>query len=309
MADQNLLGDVADQLKDQLQDKLDPGKLLSEGNLKKKRGAFLTCFIAGFLLVLLSLGAAIAYNATRVDLLKQGVDRYVVGQGILSQSDADGFVTDTLDYLTGIKSAWEPAVTIAGHRVGVPEAFKTHMATVKGWVDRAAGILLAGAAIVLLLLSRALIGAKGSRKSPFSVGGYYLGVGVPLLAAAGLGLWGTLNFDGLWSWVHTALIPDGIFSAGEEIMKLFPVEVFSGYLQPVAVTFGICIAVTLALPLLLKPLSALLTAAFGKNGSRGGTAARKSGAAKTATKKTPATRAGAKKPAARKPATRKNTAD
>ena len=286
---------IADNLKDQLGDKLDPGKLLSERNLKKKRGVFLTCLIAGLLLMLLAMGVSIAYNATRVDLFKAGVDQYVVGQGVLSQSDSDAFVNDTLDYLTGIKTLWEPAVTVAGHRIGVPEAFKTHMATVKGWVESAKGILLAGAAIVLLLLGRSLIGVKGG-KSPFSVGGYYIGAGVPLLLAVGLGLWGYFGFDSMWAWVHRLLIPDGIFPAGEEIMKLFPVEVFGGYLQPVAVTFAVCAGIVLVLPLLLWPLSRLLTNLFGKQAAkartggakRGGTAHRSTArkTTKTTTKKT-----------------------
>ena len=294
MADNNVLGNIADNLKNQLGDKLDPGKLLSEGNLKKKRGAFLTCLIAGLLLMLLAMGAAIAYNVTRVDLLKAGVNQYVVGQNIISQSDADSFVNDTMDYLTGIKSVWEPAVTIAGHRVGVPDAFKAHMANVKGWVESATGVLLAGAAIALLLLGRSLVGVKGSSKSSFSVGGYYLGAGIPLVAALGLGLWGMLNFDGLWAWLHAAIIPDGIFAAGEEVMKLFPVEVFSGYLQPVATTFAICAGVVLVLPLLLWPLSKLLTQWFGK-----GTGSRKT-AAKTTTRKTAATKTTQRKTTAKK---------
>ncbi len=290
MADNDILGNIADGLKDQLGDKLDPGKVFSEGNLKKKRGAFLTCLIAGLLLMLLALGASIAYNATRVDLLKQGMQTYVVEPGIVSESDATAFVNDTLDYLTGIKSVWEPAVTIGDHRVGVPDAFKAHMATVKGWVDSAKGVLLAVAAIALLLLGRAMIGTKGAKKGPFSVGGYYLGAGVPLLLVAGVGLWGYLNFDGLWGWVHQAFIPDGIFAAGEEIMKLFPVELFSGYLLPVGTTFAIGAGIVLALPLLLWPLSKLLTGLFGKGGQgsakRSASGTRKSGTRKPAAKKT-----------------------
>ena len=185
-------------------------------------------------------------------------------KNVVSQSDADAFVNDTLDYLTGIKTVWEPAITIGDHRVGVPDAFKTHMATVRGWVENAKAVLLAGAAIVLLLLGRALIGVKGSSKSAFSVGGYYLGAAIPLALGACVGLWGVLNFDGLWMWVHETLIPDGIFAADEEIMKLFPVELFASYLKPVGITFAICVAVVLALPLILVPLSKLLTAMFGK---------------------------------------------
>lgn len=274
MAQDERLGNIPDTLKDRFGEKIDPSKVFSEGNLKKKRGAFWTCFLIGLLLVLLSLGVALGLNVTRVDLLKQGVDTHVVATGILSQSDADAFVTDTLDYLTGIKSLWEPAVTIGGFRVGVPEAFKAHMATVKGWVDSAKAILLAGAAIVLLLLSRVLVGVKGSRRSPFSVGGYHLGAAIPLLLLVGVGVWGYLDFDSLWAWVHTVFIPDGIFSATEQIMQLFPVEVFSGYLQPVAISFGIGAGIVLALPLLLWPLSKLLTALFGKAPARRRTGSR-----------------------------------
>ena len=235
--------------------------------------------------MLLSLAGSIAYNATKVSLLKEGVDRTVVASGLISQSDADAFVTDTLDYLTGVKTVWEPAITVGDHRIGVPDAFKTHMATVKGWVESAKAVLLGGAAIVLLLLGRALIGAKGSKKSKFSVGGYYLGAAVPLALIAAVGVWGALDFEGLWGWIHQTLIPDGIFGAGEEIMKLFPVELFAGYLQPVGITFAICVAVVLALPLVLVPLGKLLTALFGsgKSSGRGG-----SGRKATSTRKTSA---------------------
>jgi len=283
MAENDILGNITDNLKDQLGDKLDPSKVFSEGNLKKKRGAFWTCFIAALLLMLLALAGAIAYNVTKVSLFKDAVNQYVVAQGVVSQSDADAFVNDTLDYLTGIKTVWEPAVTIGDHRIGLPEAFKTHMANVKVWVENAKTILLAGAAIVLLLLGRALIGVKGSKKSPFSAGGYYFGAAIPLLLAAGIGLWGYFNFNGLWSWIHQTFIPDGIFGAGEEIMKLFPVQMFASYLQPVGITFGILAAIVLALPLLLWPLSKLLTELFGKKGSSDSAATRHRAASRKTT--------------------------
>jgi len=280
MTKHDIPGNVTDNLKGQWTDKLDPGKVLSEGNLKKKRGAFWTCLLIGLLLIVLSFGVALALNVTRLDLLKQGVDTHVVGRGIVSQADADAFVNDTLDYLTGIKTLWEPAVTIGGFRIGVPETFKTHMATVKGWVDSAKAVLLGCAAIVLLLLTRALIGVKGSKKSPFSTGGYYLGAFIPLALLVGLGLWGYFDFDGFWAWIHRAFIPDGIFSAMEPIMQLFPVEVFSGYLQPIATTFAICTGITLLLPLLLWPLSRLLTAVLGSSAGTGRSQRKRTGTRK-----------------------------
>lgn len=306
MADNSALGNIAGELKDQLGDRVDPGKMLSEANLKKKRGAFWTCLIAAALLVLLALAGSIAYNATRVSLFRDAVNQHVVAAGLISQSDADAFVNDTLDYLTGIKTVWEPAITVGDHRIGVPETFKAHMATVKGWVENAKAVLLAGAAIVLLLLSRAMVGVKGARRGPFSVGGYYLGAAIPLMLIAGVGLWGYLNFDGLWDWVHRTLIPDGIFDAGEEIMQLFPVSMFASYLKPVAITFGIGAAIVLALPAVLWPLSRLLTNLLGKKGASGGgssgstgrrTAARRTTAAagKTAARKTAAKKTGGAK--------------
>lgn len=290
MAD-NILESLADDLKDQAKEKLDPKKALSEGNLKKKRGAFWTCFIAALLLIVLSAAAALYWNGTKVSLFQQGLNQAVVAQGVISEADATAFANETLDYLTGIRSQWEPAVTIADHRIGIPETFKTHMATVKGWVSAFTGVMIAGLGIVVVLLLRALIGSKNGRKSPFSLGGWYLGAALPLLLLGGVGVWGLLNFNGLWNWVHATFIPDGIFSAADEIMKLFPVELFQSYLKPVGVTFGILAAVVLALPLLLKPLSALLTNLLGKRtvtrrSTTRRTTARRSTAKRRTTRKT-----------------------
>ena len=283
MAQNNVLGSITDSIKDQLEDKVDPSKVFSEGNLKKKRGAFLTCLIAALLLMLLAMAGSLAYNVTKVSLLKEAVNQSIVVQGLVSQSDADAFVNDTMDYLTGVKTVWEPAITIGDHRIAVPDAFKIHMATVKGWVDSAKAILLAIAAIVLVLLWRALVGTKGSKKSPFSVGGYYLGAGIPLVLTLGVGLWGYLDFNGLWAWVHTTFIPDGIFAAGEEIMKLFPITLFQHYLVPVGTTFAILAGIVLVLPLILVPLSLLLTALFGKRGSNSASSGKRTTTRKTTT--------------------------
>ena len=283
MAQNNVLGSITDSIKDQLEDKVDPSKVFSEGNLKKKRGAFLTCLIAALLLMLLAMAGSLAYNVTKVSLLKEAVNQSIVVQGLVSQSDADAFVNDTMDYLTGVKTVWEPAITIGDHRVAVPDAFKTHMATVKGWVDSAKAILLAVAAIILLLLWRSLVGTKGSKKSPFSVGGYYLGAGIPLVLALGIGVWGYLDFNGLWAWVHTTFIPDGIFAAGEEIMKLFPLTLFEHYLAPVGTTFSILAGIVLVLPLILVPLSLLLTALLGKHGSTSASSSKRKTTRKTTT--------------------------
>lgn len=284
---EGMVENIGGNLKEKLEDKADPGKVFSEGNLKKKRGAFWTCLIAGLLLIALALGAAVYYNATKVSLLETGivdnVDLDAVG---MDASSAKSFAVSTLAYLQGTVSSWEPVIVIGDHIMPIPDSFKTHMETVKGWVSSAVAVLLAGLGIVIVLLGRALIGVKGSKKSSFSIGGYYLGAGIPLALILGIGLWGYFSFDSLWSVLHKTLIPDGIFNAGEPIMQLFPVGLFAGYLQPVTITFAILAGVVLVLPLILAPLSKLLTNLLGKKrvGSstpRKTTARRASGASRS----------------------------
>lgn len=242
----------------------DPGRALRARTRKRKRNAFITCLLAGLLLMLLAMGASVAQNALRADLLKAGVDGTVVARGLLSQRDADAFVYGTIDYVSGTSDVWEPSVSVAGLRLSVPDTFRSHMAEVKGWVESAKVILTGMGAAALLLLGRAVLGSRSGRRL-FSVGGYYAGAGIPLLLALGAGLWGALDFDSLWMWVHRVLIPGGIFPAGEQIMQLFPVELFGGYLQPVALTFALYAGAVLLLPLLLGPLSRRRTAEAGNN--------------------------------------------
>ena len=287
MADNNgILDDLKDSVADKLEDKLDPSKVFSEGNLKKKRGAFWTCFIAALLLVALAFAGSLAYNATKVSLFRDGITNNVDLTALgISESSAESFATSTIAYLQGTVSAWEPVIVMGDHVMPIPDTFKAHMATVKGWVSSATAVLLAGAAIVLVLLGRAMIGTKGSKRSPFSLGGYYLGAAIPLLALVGVGAWGYFNFDGLWAWVHQTFIPDGIFDAAEPIMQLFPLGLFSGYLKPVGITFGICAAVILVLPLILKPLSSVTTSLFGKRAASKSRSSRSTTRRKTSTAK------------------------
>ncbi len=264
MAD-NILGDITENIVDDLKDKVDPSKLFTESNLEKKRNSFWTCLIAAFLLMALALGASIYYNATKVSLLTDGIQQNVDLASLgLDEGTAKSFAVSTLAYLQGNTQEWAPTIVVGDHIMPIPQTFKDHMATVKGWVSSATAVLLAGLGVVVVLLGRALIGTKGGKKSSFSLGGYYLGALVPLALVGGLLLWGVVDFNGLWGAVHKLLIPDGIFNAAEPIMQLFPVQLFAGYLQPVALTFAILAAVVLVLPLLLAPLSKLLTSLFGK---------------------------------------------
>ncbi len=309
--DKNILGDIVgnigDSLKDQLEDKMDPSKVFSEGNLKKKRGAFWTCLIAGLLLMVLALGAAVYYNGTKVSLLEEGIVTHVDLAAVgMDASSAKNFAVSTLAYLQGTVSSWEPVLVIGDHIMPIPESFKTHMETVRGWFTSATAVLLAGLGIVVVLLGRALIGTKGSKKGSFSVGGYYIGALVPLLLIGGIGAWGYFNFDSLWATLHKFLIPDGIFDVAEPIMQLFPVGLFQGYLQPVAITFGVLALIVLVLPVILAPLSKLLTNLFGKKSGSSTSATRRAATRKTTTRKASSTRSTAAKTSRKTSTTKKS---
>ena len=219
----------------------------------KQKKAFLLCMTVAFLLTLLAAVGAVVCNMIRTELFRNAMNDALVAPGLVSMEDADAFARQTVDYLAGRQAIWEPDVTLNGRHVDVPEAFSAHMANVKRWVGYA-GILLAGlAAIALLLLWRVMAGARSGKRG-FSFWGYGLGALIPLGTLAGFGLWSSLDFQGMWAWLHRTFIPDGIFSAQEDIMRLFPLEVFASYLRPVAITFGACMAVVLLLPWLMKAL-------------------------------------------------------
>ena len=246
---------------------------LSASQLQKKSGAFLTCLIAGFLLVALALGAAVYLHAARVDtfetLLLQNLDPQALGT---DEGSIRSFARETIFYITGAQETWNPQITVAGLPASgfIPQSFYDHMKTVQSAVKSAQAAFWAGAGIVVALLGYAVIGAKkGAKKGvkkgtkgggqlSFSLGGYYVGAGVALLLILGIGLWSYLDFQGFWAVLHQYLIPDGIFSAAEPIMQLFPLEMFAGYLEPVFMTFGLFAVGILLLPLILFPVSKLL---------------------------------------------------
>jgi hypothetical protein len=224
----------------------------AQGNLRsshaRKRAAFWLCFLAGFLLTLVSFLGAIVYRAGDAALFSAGVNRYVVSYGILSQADADTFAAQTMAYLNGERSDWAPQVRYADHALVIPQAFTAHMATVRSWLRFARWALPFAAvmAVGLAALGFALSGRRGARRFP--LGGYALGWVFPLLLALGMGLWVALDFSGFWAWLHHAFIPDGIFNAQEEIMQLFPLMLFAAYIAPVGVTFGLFAGASLLLP-------------------------------------------------------------
>lgn len=221
------------------------------------RGAFFRCFLASFLLVLVAAGACVYFNAVDRQLfetaLLENVDYAALGM------DADSmrsFAEETILFLTDAQDSWEPSITVAGFPASrfIPQDFRDHMVTVKGWVSAASTLLVCGAAAAVLLLAWAL--ATSGRRGGFSMQGYYAGTLLPLLLIAGVGLWASLDFSGMWEMLHRTLIPDGIFPADELVMRLFPETLFSAYLPPVMLMLVLMLAAVLVLPLILSPVSA-----------------------------------------------------
>lgn len=249
---------IGEQIKESLGDKLNPSEVFSARNLKKQRGSFWTCFIAAFLLVLLATVGAIYIHLINVnmfeDALLQNVDYKSLGT---DESSVRSFARETIFFLTDGQASWNPQITVSGLPAGsfIPQAFRDHMQTVKDGVTYAKTTLIGLAAIVLVLLGRAMTG-KGKRG--FSIGGYYLGAVIPLAVIVGVGLWAYLDFDSMWMMLHKTLIPDGIFPADERVMVLFPVSLFEAYLYPITKTYGILIGAILLLPLILAPISKLM---------------------------------------------------
>ena len=214
------------------------------------------CFLAGLLTTLSALFGSVAVCAARTDLFRDALTRSAVADGAISQADADAFAEETIDYLTGTRDAWSPKTTVDGQTLRVSQAFASHMATVRGWMLFAKTALpLAAATGFLLLAACAFALGKRSGRGGLSLGGYYGGAALPALAALGLGLWAAADFNAFWAWLHTSFIPDGIFPAGEPIMRLFPETLFAGYAAPAGLLFAAFWAVALLLPPGLRRLS------------------------------------------------------
>lgn len=220
-----------------------------------RRVAFCACLTAALLLTLTALCAAVVRCMTDVSLFEEGlranVDFAAMGA---DDSAAASFAEETITYLRGDKDAWEPRVITSSGVMPVPDDFKAHMATVRGWVASAPAALVIGLAAALALTACAVLLARRSAR-PFSSGGWYAGALAPLAALCALGLWGYIDFNGMWGWLHTTFIPDGIFAASEPVMRLFPTGLFAGYAKPAGIAFAVMYAAILALPAALRPLS------------------------------------------------------
>ena len=217
--------------------------------------AFPVCFLAGLLMTLCALFGSVVVCAARTELFRDALTRSTVSGGAISQADADAFAEETIGYLTGERDAWLPRATVDGAALAVPETFVTHMATVRGWMLFAKTALPLAAATGFLLLTACAFAPGRRRGGGLSLGGYYAGAALPALIALGLGLWAAMDFNAFWAWLHMTFIPDGIFPAGEPIMRLFPETLFAGYAAPAGLLFAAFWAVALLLPPGLRRLS------------------------------------------------------
>ena len=218
---------------------------------RKKRTAFWSSLIAGLYLMTLALATAVYTNASSIDLLTEGVRQNVDLAAVgLDEDSAETFALRTLSYLQGNSDEWDISQVVGESILPIPEAFMAHMANVRYWFAPADTLLFMGRMIVLLALPWVLLGVKRGRKVCFSLKGYYTGALILLVFIAGMGVWSVLDFQGMWHLLHKVIIPDGIFSAAEPIMQLFPLQLFAGYAEPVFTAFGIISALLLIAPLI-----------------------------------------------------------
>lgn len=180
------------------------------------------CFLSGMLLSAVVLICAVllpAVSTARFEAaLVSTVNQRALG---MSESDLSAFAEETIRYLRGQQDTWQPDVPFP-----VADAFREHMADVRGWVSAAPWVIGAGA-LVGWLLHR----LGGCRRKPA-----LWGMGVTAALVTGVLLWAAVDFQSLWRVLHQAFIPNGIFAYDEPVMQLFPLALFFRYIVPVAVS-------------------------------------------------------------------------
>lgn len=252
--------------------------------LKKSRGAFMTCFILGLLLVLLAAAYSLYTNATKVEVfeaalqeadlnellgivlgdanlpgLSAGLTKGGLTEGLTTPETLSTFAQNTIDYLVGKTDEWKPTITVMGFEMPIPisQEFKTHMEDVKGWVEIGQKAFYALLAVCGVLLLRVLTSSRRGR-SGFSGAGYYIGVILPLALVGAVIGWAYFDFDGFWMFIHEHFIKGGIFSNGEVIMQIFTTDMFKAFMQPIVTTFAMLLGGIVLLPIVVAPLCNLL---------------------------------------------------
>lgn len=247
--------------------------------LKKTRGAFLTCFILGLLLVLLAAAYSLYTNATNVEVFEAALEEadpqeladillsnlaipglpggLTKGAGLndslISTEALGSFPQDTIDYLTGKADEWKPTINVFGFEAPIPisKEFMAHMEDVRGWVEIGQKAFYALLAVCGVLVLRLI----ASSRCKFSGAGYYLGVILPLALVGGIIGWAYFDFEGFWMFIHEHFIKEGIFSNGELIMQIFTTDMFKAFMQPIVTTFAMLLGGIVLLPIVISPLS------------------------------------------------------
>ncbi len=251
--------------------------------LKKSRGAFMTCFILGLLLVLLAAAFSLYTNATKVEVFEAALQKADLGElmeiflgsgeipglgglfkggntaSLTSSEMLSSFAQDTIDYLVGKAESWEPSVTVMGMEMPLPisQDFMSHMEDVKGWISIGQKVFYALLAVAVVLLGRSITSSRKGR-SGFSGAGYYIGVFLPLVIVGGIIGWAYFDFEGFWMFIHEHFIKDGIFSNGEVVMQIFTTDMFKAFFKPIVTTFAMLLGGIVVLPVLVSPLCNLL---------------------------------------------------
>ena len=199
------------------------------------------CFLAGLFLAASVLLCAVLIPALSTARFEKALRDTVPAEALgIAESDLSAFAEATMRYLRGELPRWDVRIPPQG----VSEAFRQHMAEVRGWVSAAPWVIAAG-----LLLGLVLLWLGGRRRGPA-----LLGVGALLAVLAAAAVWAAVDFGSLWMLLHRWFIPGGIFSAAEPVMQLFPLALFFRYVIPVCLwAAGLTAALCAGMWIFLQP--------------------------------------------------------
>ncbi|MBP3645833.1 MAG: DUF1461 domain-containing protein [Clostridia bacterium] len=190
------------------------------------------CFCAGLVLALTMVLISIAGPATRTGLfvraLVSEVDQTAAG---VTQEQLAAFGEETMRYLRSEKDIWEPQIPAEG----IPHTFRDHMAEVRGWISALPWVIGAGIIIAVLCMLRG-----------FERRAFLWGMGAFVWLVGLIVFWALIDFGSLWMVIHRLLIPNGIFSAREPVMRLFPLSLFFRYIPWVLGVLILQLALVLA---------------------------------------------------------------
>ena len=210
--------------------------------MSQKKQHLTVSFLFGMMGIVLCLSIALLCCIHSSALFKWAELHYAPYQHVgLTESEAAEFAIHTIGFLNRKMNSWTPSLPFS-----VPQGFVVHMNEIKEAVqitDFGVGTLLL---VYLIWMYFALFCTECFQRRFFIVG---LCTAIVLLLL--ILLWALIDFPGFWLILHKYLIPNGIFSASEPIMSLFPVTLFRGYLPSFFLFFLISVCLLIGLPLWL----------------------------------------------------------